>query len=85
MNPNEEEVLAVIGEERTLIYTVRKRQRKWIGNMLRRDPLLRMVVKGKMDGKKTRGRRRQMMLDAGNGSERRGPTMRGVATSYITT
>jgi len=29
-----EEMLARIGEERTLIHTIRKRQRKWIGQIL---------------------------------------------------
>jgi len=32
--------------------------RKWIGHMLRGDSLLRTIIKGKMEGKKTRGRPR---------------------------
>ena len=31
--------------------------------MLRGDSLLRTVIEGKMEGKKTRGRPRKMMLD----------------------
>ena len=58
-----EEVMGRIGEERTLIHTIRKRQRKWIGHTLRGDSLLRMVIEGKMEGRRTRGRPRQMMLD----------------------
>ncbi len=34
-----EEVLKKIGEIRTLIHTIRTRQRKWIRYTLRRDPL----------------------------------------------
>ena len=58
-----EEVLEKIGEERTLIRTIRVRQRKWIGHTLRGDSLLRTVIEGKMMGRRTRGRPRQMMLD----------------------
>jgi len=39
-----EEVLAMIGEESALILTIRKRQRKWIGHMLRGDSLLRTEI-----------------------------------------
>jgi len=39
----------------------KKRSRKWIGHMLRGALLLRTVIEGKMEKKKTRGRPRQMM------------------------
>jgi len=58
-----EEVLAGIGEERAIIHTIGKRQRKWIGYTLRGDSLLRTVIEMKMEEKKTRGRPRQKMLD----------------------
>src|SRR6218665_1329100 len=58
-----EEVMAMFGEERTLRNTIRKRQRKWIGHILRGDSLLRTVMEGKMKGKKRRGRPRWMLLD----------------------
>ena len=56
----------MIGEEEegALIHTVRKRQTKWIGHMLRGVSLLRTVIEGKMKGKRTRGRPRQMMLSS---------------------
>src|SRR6218665_3112544 len=56
-------VLAGIGEERAMTHTIRKRQRKWIGHILRGNSLSRTVIKGKMEGKETRGRPRQMMLN----------------------
>ena len=58
-----EEVLEKVGEERDFIHTIRQRQRKWIGHTLRGESLLRTVIEGKMKGRKTRGRPRQMMLD----------------------
>src|ERR1700733_9441031 len=57
-----EEVLEMIDEERKLMKTIGERQRKWIGHTLRGESLLRMVIEGKMEGKRTRGRPRQMML-----------------------
>src|ERR1700733_13483073 len=58
-----EEVLDMIGEVRKLMKTIRERQRKWIGHILRGESLLRMVIERKMDSKRTRGRPQQMMLD----------------------
>jgi exonuclease III len=58
-----EEVLQMVQEERTLIETIRKRQRNWLGHMWRGDSLLRTVLEGRMEGKKPPGRPRKMMLD----------------------
>ena len=58
-----EEVLRRVGEKRSLIRTIRERQRRWIGHMLRGDSILRRILEGKMEGKRTRGRPRQMLLD----------------------
>src|SRR6218665_1159486 len=58
-----EEVLETIGEERSLICTIKTRQKTWIGHTLRGESLLKMVTKGKRLEKGSRGRRRQMMLD----------------------
>jgi len=44
----------VVGDERALIDTIRKRQRKWIGLRLRGVLLLRTATNEKMDGKKTK-------------------------------
>ena len=58
-----EEVLETIGEERFLIRTIKPRQKKWIGHTLRGESLLKTIIVGKMLGKRSRGRPRQMMLD----------------------
>jgi hypothetical protein len=58
-----EEVLRRVGEKRSLIRKIRGRQRRWIGHMLRGDSILRRILEGKMEGKRTRGRPRQMLLD----------------------
>jgi len=61
------------GEERALMHTIRKRQRT-----LRGDLLLRMVIEGKMEGKRTSERPRQMMLNLmmtyGYGKLKKGPS-----------
>jgi len=46
-----------------MIHTIIKRQKKWIGLVLRGDSLPRTIIKGKTEGKKTSRRPRQMMLD----------------------
>ena len=69
-----EEVLAMIEEERVIIRTIRKRQRKWIGiigHMHTGDSLPRTVIEGKMEGTKTRGRPRQLDGSTGDGHGRR--------------
>lgn len=58
-----EEVLCKVEEERPLAATSRDRQGEWIGRILRADSLLRTIKKGKLEGKRTRGRPRQMLLD----------------------
>jgi len=58
-----EEVLKAVDEERMLVSTISRRQKNWIGHVLRRDSLLRTVLEGQMKGKKVPGRSRTMMLD----------------------
>src|SRR6218665_827019 len=58
-----EEIFETIGEERSLIRTIKTRQNKWIGHTPRGESLLKTVIEGKMLGKRSRGRPRQMMLD----------------------
>src|SRR6218665_2499276 len=59
-----EEILETIGEKRSLIRTIKPRQKKWIGHTLRGESLLKTVIEGKMLGKRSRGRPRQTMLDS---------------------
>jgi len=57
------EMMERIGEERALINALdKKRKRKWIGRTLEGDSLLRMAIERKWRGKRTRARRKQMML-----------------------
>src|SRR6218665_803684 len=58
-----EEVLTLVGEERSLISTIRARQRNWMGHLLRGDSLQREIMEGRMEGKRGRGRPRQKLLD----------------------
>ena len=51
-----EEVMRRVGEQRTLLETIRKRKRNWLGHILRRDCLQRRVMEGKIEGKRGRGR-----------------------------
>lgn len=48
-------------EKRAMMHTLNKRQWKWTGACL--EETLRTVIEGTMEGVKTRGRQRQMMLD----------------------
>src|SRR5688572_32427436 len=40
-----------------------RQQRKWLCHIMRGDSLLRIIIEGRMEGKKTRGRPRMMLLD----------------------
>ena len=53
----------MVNEKRSLIETIRSRQRKWLGYVMRGDSLLKPIIEGRMEGKKTRGRPRTMLLD----------------------
>src|SRR3984885_10641832 len=58
-----EEVLKQVNEERSLMNTIRTRQKNWIGHVLRSNSLQRDIMEGKMDGFKGRGRPRKKLLD----------------------
>ncbi|KAG1662043.1 Protein pellino [Nymphon striatum] len=53
-----EDVLKLVDEERAMMGTIHKRQRKWIGHILRSENMLRDVM-----GRRQRGRQRIRMLD----------------------
>ena len=53
----------MMDESRTLLEILRKRQKYWIGHVLRHDSLLQKVIEGRFQGKKTLGRPRTMLLD----------------------
>jgi hypothetical protein len=69
-----EEVLLRVKEQRNILHEIIKRKAEWIGHILRRNCLLRPVIKGKIKGgivvTGRRRRRRGKLLDDLN--ERRG-------------
>ena len=62
-----EEVLLQVNEQRNILHAIRKRKANWIGHILRRNCLLKQVIKGKIKGEievtRRRGRRRKKLLD----------------------
>jgi len=62
-----EEVLLRVNEQRNILHETRKRKANWICHMLRRNCLLKQVIKGKIKGEmevtRRRGRRRKKLLD----------------------
>jgi hypothetical protein len=69
-----EEVLLRVKEQRNILHEITKRKANWIGRILRRNCLLRQVIKGKIkEGIEVTGRRerrRRKLLD--DVKERRG-------------
>jgi len=55
--------LEIREEKRMLIKTIRERQKKWVGHVLRSDSLLRTVWEGRMEGKKVARTSRAKMLN----------------------
>jgi hypothetical protein len=50
-----------------IVHTIKRRKANWIGHILRRNCLLKHVIKGKLEGRiemtGRRGRRRKQLLD----------------------
>jgi hypothetical protein len=62
-----EEVLLRVKEQRNFLHEINKRKANWIGHILRRNCLLRLVIEGMIKGgievTRRRGRRRRKLLD----------------------
>ena len=62
-----EEVLLQVNEQRNILHAIRKRKANWIGNILRRNYLLKQVTEGKIKGEievtRRRVRRLKKLLD----------------------
>ena len=58
-----EEVLMMVEEERSLLDTIKIRQKNWVGHLLRGDSLQKEIIEGRLEGKRCRGRPRQKLLD----------------------
>ena len=62
-----EEVLHRVKEERNILHTVKRRNANWLGYILRRNCLLKHIIKENIRGgicvTGRRGRRRKQLLD----------------------
>ena len=62
-----EDVLLRVNQQRNILHEIRKRKANWIGHILRRNCLLRQVIKGNIKGEmevtRRQGRRRKKLLD----------------------
>ncbi|KAL1454414.1 hypothetical protein WDU94_010673, partial [Cyamophila willieti] len=58
-----EELLRRVEKERTIkLDTIRKRKTSWLGHILRRDYLQRRIMEEKIEGRRSRGRKKFGML-----------------------
>ena len=53
-----------VKERRSLIETIIKRKQNWIGHVLRGCGMLKEIIEGRFEGKRSRGRKRIGMLDS---------------------
>ena len=62
-----DEVLLRSNEQRNILHEIRKRKANWIGHILRRNCLLKLVIEGKIKGEmevtRRQGRRCKKLLD----------------------
>jgi hypothetical protein len=62
-----DEVLHRVKEDRNILHTIKGRKTNWIGHILSRNCLLKLVTEGEMQGRikvtERRGRRRKQLLD----------------------
>jgi len=53
----------MLNENRSLMNTIRQRQKNWLVHVLRSESLLCTVLEGRMEGSRTRGRQSATMID----------------------
>ena len=53
-----ERVLEIVDMERSLLLTIRRRQLRFVGHVERKEGLEKLVLEGKIEGKRPRGRKR---------------------------
>ena len=58
-----ETVLGKVKEERQILTTITQRQLKFFGHVVRENGLEKLVLEGKIDGLRSRGRQRKKYLD----------------------
>ena len=59
-----EVVLQNVKEERQLINSIYRRKRKWAAHNIRHSKIFRLMIEGRMKGKRSRGRKRVMLTDS---------------------
>src|SRR6218665_2914609 len=57
------EMLKLVEEEKSLLTIIRTRQRNWMRRIMRGDSLQIEIIKGRMEGKRGRGRPRKTLVD----------------------
>ena len=58
------EILDPVNEKRTLIKTIRQRQLKFIGHIMREDSIKKLCVQGFIEGRRSRGKQRTVFLQS---------------------
>ena len=58
-----EQVLSSMNEKRSVIKTIWDRKKNWIGHVVRGDGLMKLVLEGRIEGKRPRRRPRIGMID----------------------
>ena len=58
-----EQVLSTMNKKRNLIKAVWDRRKNWIGHVVRGDGLMKLVLEGRIELKRPRGRPRMGMID----------------------
>ena len=71
-----EEVLRRVGKKRSMVETIVRRKKNWIGHTMRGYGLMKKVMKWKMEGKRGRGRKRIGMIDESMENEQYGDLKR---------
>ena len=59
-----EEVLRRVGQQRTLLAELRKRQMNFLGHVLRNEKVEHLCLTGMIEGRRARGRQRVKYLDS---------------------
>jgi hypothetical protein len=58
-----EEVLRIVSEKRSLLKVIENRRGKMIGHLLRHDDLIKVIIEGKIEGRRKRGRPRRAYME----------------------
>ena len=57
------DILTEASHSRQLVRNMRRRQAKFVGHIIRKEEMENLVTTGKLDGKRSRGRQREKILD----------------------